>query len=107
MEAEGVAPTDAGLPFYMETSIPVVLALKASAQMEIKEMNSIKIPTMLNAKIIPIINVKMETAMGVISPFTHQLIGSGVEMAIHSATPLEMKARAGPCPACQQTAVIL
>jgi len=49
-----------------------------------------KVPKMAKAKVIPVFNWKVEANMGVISPFTYEIIGSGVEMAAHYATPLEV-----------------
>merc|ERR1719219_1120645 len=82
LDAEAVGPSDAGFAIFAERSIPVVMALKGSAQMEVEVVNGLKVPKMLK--------VKVEANQGVISPFTSELIGSGVEMAAHYATPLEM-----------------
>jgi len=90
LEAEGLGPCDAGFPVYIERTIPMVLALKATARMEMEEKNSMKIPKMLKAKVIPVANIKLEANMGVISPFNQEFVGTSVEMAIHSASPLEM-----------------
>ena len=37
----------------------------------------------------PIVNIKMHSHIGVVSPFTDQLIGAGVDAAVHISTPLE------------------
>lgn len=90
LEAEGLGPCDAGFPVYIERTIPMVVALKGYAEMELEEQNAIRMPKMLKAKIIPVVNIKMEANMGVISPFNQKLIGNGVEIAAHSAAPLEL-----------------
>merc|ERR1719262_1644291 len=80
LDAEAVGPSDAGFAIFAERSIPVVMALKGSAQMEVEVVNGLKVPKMLKAKVIPVFNFKVEANQGVISPFTSELIGSGVEM---------------------------
>ena len=37
----------------------------------------------------PVINAKIHSHVGVICPFTEQLIGAGVDAAVHISTPLE------------------
>merc|ERR1711971_1340848 len=63
---------------------------KALKPMELEEVGAIKMPKMITAKMVPIVNVKLEINMGVISPFTQEYIGLGVNAAAHMATPLEM-----------------
>ena len=58
--------------------------------MELEEVGAMKLPRMIQAKILPVVNIKLEVNMGVISPFTQEFIGSGVDAAVHIATPLEM-----------------
>jgi hypothetical protein len=87
-EVEALGPCDAGFPIYIERSMPVVYAIKATGQL-VKESNQ-PIPTMMKAKIMPVVNIKLEANMGVISPFTHELIGTGLDMAMHMTLPLEM-----------------
>ena len=60
------------------------------SQMELEEVGAIKMPKMITAKMVPIVNIKLEINMGVISPFTQEYIGLGVNAAAHMATPLEM-----------------
>jgi len=88
VDMETIGPCDAGFPIYVERNMPVVFALKGSAQIT-KEQDEY-IPRMLKVKLMPVINVKMEANMGVISPFTHELIGSGLDMAMHMTLPFEM-----------------
>jgi len=90
LDAVGYGPSDAGFPLIAERSAPIVMAVKGHAQLEVEERNSVKIPTMAKVQVAPVINMKVQGNMGVISPFTNELIGAGVEMGAHYATPLEM-----------------
>merc|ERR1712080_175580 len=47
-------------------------------------------PKTLTAKVVPAINMKFEMNMGVISPFTQEIIGTGLTLGGHLTTPLEM-----------------
>ena len=58
--------------------------------MELEQVSGVKIPKTLRAKVVPAVNMKLEMHMGVISPFTQEFIGLGVDAAMHVATPLEM-----------------
>merc|ERR1719219_2192866 len=89
-EVEGLGPCDAGFPIYFERSNPMAFALKVQTQMELEEAGPVKIPKTLRARVVPAVNMKFEMNMGVISPFTQELIGSGLTLGIHLSTPLEM-----------------
>ena len=58
--------------------------------MELETVSAIKVPKTLRAKVVPAINMKFEMNMGVISPFTQEIIGTGLTMGGHLTTPLEM-----------------
>merc|ERR1719232_1260931 len=58
--------------------------------MTMEERFGLRIPKMLKGKVVPVINVKVESLRGVVSPFTQELISVGVEAAVHIATPLEV-----------------
>ena len=58
--------------------------------MEVEEVNGVKIPKMVKAKVVPVVNGRFETYLGVISPFTKEIIGLDLLMAGHLNTPLEM-----------------
>merc|ERR1719427_1008615 len=90
LEVEGLGPCDAGFPLYVERTLPMVVALKGHAEMELEEVSGVKIPKTLRAKIVPAINMKFEMNMGVISPFTQEIIGTGLTLGGHLTTPLEM-----------------
>ena len=90
LEAEGYGPSDAGFPLYDSVEVPAVVALKGYGQMTMEERFGLRIPKMLKGKVVPVVNVKIESLRGVVSPFTQELISVGVEAAVHMATPLEM-----------------
>merc|ERR1719219_1104429 len=90
VEVEGLGPCDAGFPIYIERSFPMALALKGHTEMELEQFGPVKIPKTLRAKVVPAINMKVEMNMGVISPFTLEIIGTGLTLGGHLTTPLEM-----------------
>merc|ERR1719315_461255 len=90
VEVEGLGPCDAGFPIYIERSLPMALALKGHTEMELEQAGAVKIPKTLRAKVVPAINMKFEMNMGVISPFTQEIIGTGLTLGGHLTTPLEM-----------------
>merc|ERR1719431_79206 len=90
LEVEALGPCDAGLPIFIERSLPIVVALKGHAEMELEQVGAVKIPKTLRAKVVPAVNVKLEVNMGVISPFTQEIIGTGLVLGGHLTTPLEM-----------------
>ena len=93
MEVEALGPSEIGFPIYVERSIPMVLSAKGMVKLDIEEEETYKIPKMIQGKIVPVVNIKMEANIGVISPFTNELIGGGFEAALHYAAPLEMSVR--------------
>merc|ERR1719193_2170984 len=90
VEVEGLGPCDAGLPIFIERTLPIVVALKGLAEVELEEIGGVKIPKVVKAKVVPAINMKFEMNMGVISPFTEEIIGTGLTIGGHLTTPLEM-----------------
>merc|ERR1711962_1065383 len=90
LEVEGLGPCDAGFPIYVERSLPMVVALKGETEMELEQISGLKVPKTVRAKVVPAINMKFEMHMGVISPFTQEIIGTGLTMGGHLITPLEM-----------------
>ena len=58
--------------------------------MELEQVRGVKVPKTLIAKVIPAVNMKLEMHMGVISPFTQEIIGAGLVLGGHLTTPLEM-----------------
>jgi len=90
LESENYGPSDAGFPIYTSVEVPVVMAFKGYGELRMEERFGLRIPKMLKGKIIPVVNLKVESLRGVVSPFTQELISVGVEIAMHYATPLEM-----------------
>merc|ERR1719474_2640521 len=68
----------------------MVVALKGETEMELEQIRGLKVPKTVKAKVVPAINMKFEMNMGVISPFTQEIIGTGLTIGGHLITPLEM-----------------
>jgi len=81
-----VAPTDAGLPCFLEESMPVVAYVRGSIKVTFDASRTI--PT-IKADLIPVVEMKSETNVGIISPFTVEFLGAGVKQGVHSALPIE------------------
>merc|ERR1719249_15360 len=88
-EASTLMPTETGLPVLSSYSIPVVYSVKVSLKMS-KIMGN-QAPS-VTAKVMPVVSGKMNVIYGVVSPFTGEIIGSGVDMSLHAATPVEVEA---------------
>jgi hypothetical protein len=80
---EYVGMTEAGFPTFMEVDFPSVLAVTASAKVNIADKWA------LLAKVIPVFNCKVQSNYGIISPFTEELVATGVTMSFHSSAPVE------------------
>merc|ERR1712198_772854 len=89
-EASTLMPTETGLPVLSSYSIPVVYSVKGSLKMS-KIMGN-QAPS-VTAKVMPVVSGKMNVIYGVVSPFTGEIIGSGVDMSLHAATPVEVEAK--------------
>merc|ERR1719295_1943096 len=89
-EASTLMPTETGLPVLSSYSIPVVYSVKGSLKMSKIQGN--QTPS-VSAKVMPVISGKMNVIYGVVSPFTGEIIGSGVDMSLHAATPVEVEAK--------------
>ena len=90
LEIEGLAPSDTGFAFYTEASLPVVSAFKGEAQIIAEQKGQWQIPRIVKAKILPVVNGKLEMTTGVISPLNQYLTAAGVEMSIHASLPLDL-----------------
>merc|ERR1711962_1566307 len=89
-EASTLMPTETGLPVLSSYSIPVVYSVMGSLKMS-KIMGN-QTPS-VTAKVMPVVSGKMNVIYGVVSPFTGEIIGSGVDMSLHAATPVEVEAK--------------
>merc|ERR1711962_202951 len=66
--------TETGFPILATSSMPLVYSLKGSLM-------------------VSPLNGKLVTRFGVISPFTKEVIGSGVDMSVHSSLPVELEGK--------------
>merc|ERR1719462_549158 len=89
-EASNLMPTETGLPVLSSYTIPVVYSVKGSLKMSKIQGN--QTPS-VSAKVMPVISGKMNVIYGVVSPFTGEIIGSGVDMSLHAATPVEVEGK--------------
>jgi hypothetical protein len=82
-----VLPSMAGFPIIIRRNMPVVFGIKGNFAVE-QENNG----STMKGTIIPVLNGKVQSSMGVISPFNKKFIGSGVEASIHYSLPLTVRA---------------
>merc|ERR1719259_1550039 len=69
------------------STLPIVYAVKGSVKVSGIEGNRTPV---ISAKVVPVLNGKLQTIYGVVTPFTKELIGSGVDMSLHSSIPVEI-----------------
>ena len=67
-----------------------IFCLQGETEIELEQISGLKVPKTVSAKVVPAINMKFEMHMGVICPFTQEIIGTGLTMGGHLITPLEM-----------------
>ena len=84
-------PTSAGFLRMRQTVMPLVFSAKGSIQGEKPMDNLLRIPTKVTLKLTPVFNTKVHTHVGVVCPFTRSFIGTGIDAAVHLATPVEVK----------------
>ena len=89
IDIQRLNPTSAGFLSYGEEIVPIVYSVKGSYKGEEPTEGAVPVPTKVSAKLMPVINAKIQSHVGVICPFTEQLIGAGVDAAVHISTPLE------------------
>ena len=80
VSVEAYGTTEAGFPVMAEIDIPSTLAAKASLKLDERK---------IEASLTPVWNVKIQSNYGIISPFTEEVIATGVTMAIHTSAPVE------------------
>merc|ERR1712029_668385 len=78
--------TEAGFPILATTTMPIVYSVKGSVVVAPKEGKVL-------GKVVPVVNGKIQTHFGIISPFTKEMIGAGVEMSVHSSIPVEIEGK--------------
>jgi len=81
-------PTDSGFLLFVERNMPVVFGVKGEFKVE-NNSESYGWNSKVLAKIIPTINGKIQSNIGIISPFKKEFIGSGVELSLHLSLPLK------------------
>merc|ERR1719308_792074 len=87
METSDYGFSAAGLPLMMVAAQPSLVAIKGSVRTETVQG---KLLPKITAKVIPVINGKLQSALGIVSPFTEEFIGTGVDISLHSSIPVEV-----------------
>merc|ERR1719347_1275204 len=82
--------TETGFPVMAISTLPIVYAVKGSVKVSGIEGNRTPV---ISAKVVPVLNGKLQTIYGVVTPFTKELIGSGVDMSLHSSIPVEVEGK--------------
>jgi len=82
--------TETGFPILATYTMPMIYSLKGSVK--VAPMEGKILPQVLG-KIVPVLNGKIQTHYGIISPFTKEFIGSGVEMSLHASLPVEIEGK--------------
>jgi len=78
--------TEAGFPILATSTMPIIYSVKGSVKVSPQEGKVL-------GKVVPVVNGKMQTHFGIISPFTKEIIGAGVEMSVHSSIPVEIEGK--------------
>jgi len=82
--------TETGFPVMAVSTLPIIYSIKGS--LKVSPMEGKIVPQVLG-KIVPVLNGKLQTHYGVISPFTRQFIGTGVEVSVHASLPVEIEGK--------------
>merc|ERR1719309_1816232 len=88
--------SEAGFPIVASFHSPIVFAVTGSIKAEYpsvtpKPVSNARIYPSITAKITPVIKGKMQSVQGIVSPFTNELIATGVDVSLHSFMPLEVE----------------
>ena len=84
MFSEVLAPSEMGLPVTCRKDLVSVIAGKVFLKKE-----NVADGYGVTARLIPVWNIKHQSDVGIISPFTKQHAGNGVAMALHASIPIE------------------
>ena len=84
-------PTSAGFLRMRQTVMPVVFSAKGFFEGEKPFDARLPIPTKVSAKLMPVLNTKVHSHMGVVCPFTNSFVGAGIDASLHLSTPVQMK----------------
>merc|ERR1719295_1968720 len=82
--------TETGFPILATSTMPITYSVKGS--IKVSPMEGKMVPQALG-KLIPVLNGKLQTHYGIISPFTKEFVGTGVEMSVHASLPLEIEGK--------------
>jgi len=82
--------TETGFPILAISTLPIIYSVKGSVK--VSPMEGKMVPRVLG-KIVPVLNAKLQTHYGIISPFTKEFVGTGVEMSVHASLPLEIEGK--------------
>merc|ERR550517_1149132 len=80
--------TETGFPILATSTMPITYSVKGS--IKVSPMEGKMVPQALG-KLIPVLNGKLQTHYGIISPFTKEFVGTGVEMSVHASLPVEIE----------------
>merc|ERR1711931_312679 len=89
-DASTMFVTETGFPILATTTFPIIYSVKGSVK--VAPMENKLVPHVL-AKVVPVLNGKLQTHYGIISPFTREFIGTGVEMSVHASLPVEIEGK--------------
>merc|ERR1719312_1273067 len=82
--------TETGFPILATSTLPIVYSVKGSVK--VSPIEGKLVPKFLG-KIVPVLNGKLQTHYGIISPFTKEFVGTGVEMSVHASLPVEIEGK--------------
>merc|ERR1712121_511669 len=82
--------TETGFPILATSTLPIIYSVKGSVK--VSPMEGRMVPRVLG-KIVPVLNGKLQTHYGIISPFTKEFVGTGVEMSVHASLPIEIEGK--------------
>merc|ERR1711962_1340031 len=89
-EASYLFVTETGFPVFAISTLPIIYTVKGSVK--VSPMEGRMVPQVFG-KIVPILNGKLQTHYGIVSPFTKEFIGTGVEMSVHASLPVEIEGK--------------
>jgi len=90
IDASSMFVTETGFPILATTTFPIIYSVKGSVK--VAPIENKMVPHALG-KIVPVVNGKIQTHYGIISPFTREFIGTGVEMSLHASLPVEIEGK--------------
>jgi len=89
-DASYMSVTETGFPILVTSTMPIIYSIKGSVK--VSPMEGKIVPQVLG-KIVPVLNGKLQTHFGIISPFNKELVGTGVEMSAHASLPVEIEGK--------------